>query len=320
MWQNYWTVAVRALAKSKTYSVINIAGLAIGMAACIMILLYINYERSYDKWLPDVENTYQLQAWYAHPKDSPPAYLQMSAYVSGERLKKDFPQVERTVYVQDNEPVLLKDGQATATKNWFFANDDFLKVVNLPRVAGGTLTAPETAVITQDEAIKRFGTDQVVGRTMTIITRGVKHDLKITGVLKTLPKNSSLKIDAIIRLDFNTFYAEGPQFLTCWGCQSGWVFAKLRPGTDVSQIQAQMPAWEKRNIPDEMNGNLKSNAGDEQDWHLVNLKDVHLGKAQESSMTPGNDVRTITTFAIIALLILGMAVVNFTNLATARAS
>jgi putative ABC transport system permease protein len=320
MWRNYWTVAVRALAKSKTYSVINIAGLAIGMAACIMILLYINYERSYDKWLPDVENTYQLQAWYAHPKDSPPAYLQMSAYITGERLKKDFPQVERTVYVQDNEPVFLKDGQANATKNWLFANDDFLKVVNLPRVAGGTLTAPETAVITQDEAIKRFGTDQVVGRTMTIITRGVKHDLKITGVLKTLPRNSSLKIDAIIRLDFNTFYAEGPQFLTCWGCQSGWVFAKLRPGTDVSQIQAQMPAWEKRNIPDEMNGNLRSNAGDEQDWHLVNLQDVHLGKAQESSMTPGNDVRTITTFAIIALLILGMAVVNFTNLATARAS
>ena len=68
MWRNYWTVAVRALAKSKTYSIINIAGLAIGMAACIMILLYIRYEQSYDKWLPDVENTYQLQAWYPHPQ------------------------------------------------------------------------------------------------------------------------------------------------------------------------------------------------------------------------------------------------------------
>ena len=72
MWRNYWTVAVRALAKSKTYSVINIAGLAIGMAACIMILLYINYERSYDSWIPDVENTYQLQAWYPHPQDGEP--------------------------------------------------------------------------------------------------------------------------------------------------------------------------------------------------------------------------------------------------------
>jgi putative ABC transport system permease protein len=320
MWRNYWTVAVRALAKSKTYSIINIAGLAIGMAACIMILLYIRYEESYDKWVPDVANTYQLQAWYAHPKDGDPAYLQMSAYVSGDRIKKDFPQVERTVYIFDNEPVFLKDGQATSTKNWMFTNEDFLKVVNLPLLAGTTLGAPQTAVLTQDEAIKRFGTDQVVGRTLTIISHGLKLDFKITGVLKNLPKNSSMKIDALLRIDFNSFFSDSPQFLTCWGCQSGWVYAKLRAGSDVPQIEAQMPAWEKRNIPDEMNGDLKSNAGDEQDWHLVNLKDVHLGKAQDASQTPGNDRRTITTFAIIALLILGMAVVNFTNLATARAS
>ena len=320
MWRNYWTVAVRALAKSKTYSIINIAGLAIGMAACVMILLYIRYEESYDKWLPDVQNTYQLQAWYAHPKDGPPAYLQMSAYVSKDRIKKDFPQVLSAVYVQDNEPVFVKDGQAFSTKNWLFTDDDFLKTVNLPLLAGTTLIAPETAAITRSEAIKRFGTDQVVGRTMTIITRGKKHDLKITGLLKDVPKNSSMKIDALLRIDFNSFYADTPQFLTCWGCQSGYVYAKLRPGTDVRQLQAQMPAWEKRNIPDEMNGNLRSNAGDEQDWHFVNLSDIHLGKAQESSLTPGNDWRSITTFAIVALLILGMAIVNFTNLATARAS
>jgi putative ABC transport system permease protein len=320
MWRNYWTVAIRALAKSKTYSVINIVGLAIGMAACIMILLYIRYEQSYDKWLPNVANTYQLQAWYAHPKDGEPDFLQMSAFVSKERIKKDFPQVERAVYVQDNEPVFLSDGEASATKNWLFADDDFLKVVNLPLVGGTTLAFPQTAVLTQDEAIKRFGTDQVVGRTLTIISRGIRRDFKITGVLKNVPKNSSMKIDAVLRLDFNSFYAENPQFLTCWGCQSGWVYAKLRPGTDVRQLEAQMPAWEKRNIPDEMNGNLRSNAGDEQDWHFINLKDVHLGKAQDGSMTPGNDWRSITTFAIIAVLILGMAVVNFTNLATARAS
>jgi len=61
MWRNYWTIAIRTLPKSKTYSIINIAGLAVGMAACVMILLYINYERSYDSWLPNIENTYQLQ-------------------------------------------------------------------------------------------------------------------------------------------------------------------------------------------------------------------------------------------------------------------
>jgi putative ABC transport system permease protein len=84
--------------------------------------------------------------------------------------------------------------------------------------------------------------------------------------------------------------------------------------------QAALPAWEKRNIPDENAGEARFNAGDDQDWHLVNLKDIHLGEAQDGSMTPGNDRGTIITFAVIALLILAMAVVNFTNLATARAS
>jgi putative ABC transport system permease protein len=319
MWRNYWTVAVRALAKSRTYSVINIAGLAIGMAACILILLYIQYEQSYDKWVPDVQNTYELQSWYPHPKDQPPGFFQMGTYVAQTFIKKDFPQVERTAYIQDNGPVFLKDGQAQSTKNWMFTNDDFLKVVNLPLIAGTTLPAPQTAVLTQSEAIKRFGTDQVIGRTFTIISRGVRRDFRITGVLKDLPKNSSLKIDALLRLDFNAFYAEQPEFLTkCWGCQSGYVFVKMRPGTDIGPIEAQMPAWEKRNIPNEPNGDIMYNAGDDQDWHFVNLKDVHLGKAQEATLTPGNDKRSIATFAIIALLILGMAVVNFTNLATAR--
>ncbi len=92
-------------------------------------------------------------------------------------------------------------------------------------------------------------------------------------MLKDVPKNSSMKIDAILRLDFNSFYADNPQFLTCWGCQSGWVYVKLRPGTDVRQLEAQMPAWEKRNIPDEIERqSCAPTPGDEQDWHFVNLR------------------------------------------------
>jgi putative ABC transport system permease protein len=320
MWRNYWTVAVRALAKSKTYSVINIAGLAIGMAACIMILLYINYEQSYDKWLPDVENTYELQTWLPHPQDGEPAFMQMAAYVTKDAIRKDFPQVTGAVYALATNPVFLKDGQASPTKNYLVSDDDFLKVVNLPLLSGTTLAAAQTAVISRTEAIDRYGTDQVVGRTLTVISKGVTRDFKITGVINDIPKNSSLKVNAILRVDFNAFFATEPRFKTCWGCQSGWVYLKLRPGTDVRQLQAQEPAWEKRNIPDEPNGNIRYNQGDDQDWHFVNLKDVHLGKAQGGSMTPGNDRRSIVTFGIIAALILGMAIVNFTNLATARAA
>ncbi|HEX4799992.1 MAG: ABC transporter permease [Myxococcales bacterium] len=320
MWRNYWTVAVRALAKSKTYSIINIAGLAIGMAACVMILLYVRYEQSYDNWLPNAANTYQFQAWYPHPKEGDPMLSQMSAYVSKGAIKKDFPQIERAGYLLSSSPVIIKDGQAFSTDDYGITDDDFLKVVELPMLSGTTLVSDNTAVLSQTEAIKRFGTDQVVGRTMTAVSKGVSHDYKITGVFKDIPKNSHLKLNGILRTDFNAYWADSPEFLTQWGWQSGWVYLKLRPGTDVAQMQAQEPAWEKRNVPDEFMDGVKYNQGDDQDWHFVNVRDVHLGRGQNGSMTPGNDRQTITTFAIIAMLILAMAVVNFTNLATARAS
>jgi putative ABC transport system permease protein len=320
MWRNYWTVAVRSLAKNRTYSLINIAGLAIGMAACILILLYVRYENSYDSWLPNAENTYQFEAWYPNPKSGLPLFSQMSAYVTKDRIKKDFPQIERVGYILSGSPVILQDGQATMGDNYVTADDDFLKVVNLPMLAGTTLTSAQTAVLSQSEAIKRFGTDQVVGKTLTIVRRSFTGDFKIVGVFKDIPKNSHLKLDGILRADFNSLFADTPDFMTQWGWQSGWVYAQLRPGTDVKQLEAALPAWEKRNIPDETNGGIRTNQGDDQDWHFVNVRDVHLGKAQNAAMTPGNDRRTVTTFSIIALLILGMAVMNFTNLATARAS
>ena len=320
MWRNYWTVAIRALAKNRTYSVINIAGLAIGMAACILILLYIRYEQSYNSWLPDVENTYQFQTYGRDPDDGTDYNFRMASYVTEERVKKDFPQVISASYIQDNEPVFLKDGQASATEQFMFTDNHYLKTVSLPLLAGTSLTAPQTAVITKSEAIKRYGTDQVIGRTLTVISRGEKRDFKINGMLKDLPKNSDMRVNAIMRLDYVAFNANGPQFLTCWGCQSGWVYLKLRPGSDVKAMTAQLAAWEKRNIPDEPVGDHMYNPGTDQNWRFVNLRDVHLGVAEDGGQVPGNDQRTIATFAIIALLILGMAVVNFTNLATARAS
>ena len=319
MWRNYWTVAVRALAKNRTYSVINIAGLAIGMAACIMILLYVRYEKSYDNWLPDAENTYQFQAWYPNPQDGDPLLSQMSAYVTKDRIKKDFPQVERVGYILSFTPTILKDGQASSGEDYVLADDDFLKVVKLPMLAGNSLPTAGTAVLSQSEAVKRFGTDQVLGQTLTASSRGQTKDYKITGVFKDIPKNSHLKLNGILRADFNSYWADTPDFLKAWGWQSGWVYADLRPGTDVKQIEAAMPAWEKRNIADETHDGVTTNQGDSQDWHFVNVRDVHLGNGQNGAMTPGNDRRSITTFSVIALLILGMAVVNFTNLATARA-
>src|SRR5205085_3160734 len=214
MWRNYWTVAVRALAKSKTYSLINIAGLAIGMAACIMILLYARYERSYDEWLPNAENTYQFQAWYPRPDEGDPLYSQMSAYVTKGRILKDFPQVERAVYALGNSPVIMRNGQASLAEDYVIADDDLFSVLKLPLLAGTSIRSPNTAVLSQSEAIKRFGTDQVVGQTLNTVSRGKPTDYRITGVMKDIPKNSHLKINAVLRQDFNSFFAETQEFMT----------------------------------------------------------------------------------------------------------
>ncbi|MEA3000387.1 MAG: putative transport system permease protein [Sphingomonadales bacterium] len=322
MWRNYLTVGIRALAKNRTYAFINILGLAIGMAACLMILLFVRYEMSYDSWIPHADDTYQFQSWYHDHVTGEEAQLQMTPFAAGEALKKDFPQVEQAVYAWNNNPVFFANGQATATKDYLFTAGNLLDVTELPLAAGNRADMGKVgnAAVSQAEAIRRFGTDQVVGKTLTLISKGQKWDFKIVAVMKDLPRNSHLRINALVNLDIHSFTAKEPQALTCWGCQNGWVYARLRPGADAKAIERQLPAWEKRNIPDQNSGEAHFNAGDDQDWHLVRLRDIHLGKAQGGAMSPGNDRTTIVTFAVIALLILGMAVVNFTNLATARAS
>src|SRR4051812_2595810 len=94
MWRNYLTVGVRALAKNKTYAFINIFGLALGLAACLLILLYVRYERSYDAWMPGADRAFQLQDYYkATPNGGEEMALQMTSYASGKALVKDFPQI-----------------------------------------------------------------------------------------------------------------------------------------------------------------------------------------------------------------------------------
>ncbi len=322
MWRNYVTVGIRALAKSRTYAFINIFGLAIGMAACLMLLIYVRYEVSYDRWIPDSDRIFQIQSWYKSSETGQEAQLQMTPYRAGKSIRDDFPQVEREVYVTNNDPVFFRGGEATSTEDYLWVDGDFLAVVPLPLVRGdaNALAQVNSAVLTQSEARRRFGTDDVVGQTMTLITRGVARDFRITGILRDLPRNSHFRINSLIHIDYVAYNADAPQGLECWGCQNGWVYVRLRDGADPQAIQDGFQAWEERRIEDEVIGDARFNAGDDQDWHIVNVEDIHLGRAQAAAMAPGNDRGTILTFSVVALLILGMAVVNFINLATARAS
>jgi len=323
MWRNYLIVGLRALIKNKTYAFINIFGLGVGLAACLMLLIYVRYETSYDEWLPNAENTYQFQTFSRDNETGEEGKWQMASYVSGQRLKRDFPQIERMVYALSSEPVAMQGGQALPTEDVLLVDNLFFDVLRFPLVQGNPMTAlsrPGNVVLTQSEARRLFGREDVVGRTLTMVSRGVSTDYRITGVARDLPRNSHVRFTIVARIDIARFFQDTPAFLTAWGWQSGWYYFTLRPGTDPAAIHAALPAWERRNIEDDIIGDQRINDGDETDWRLTNIRDVHLGEAQGAEMTPGNDRTTIVTFAIIAFLILGMACVNFTNLATARAS
>ena len=115
-------------------------------------------------------------------------------------------------------------------------------------------TAAGTAVLSQSEAIKRFGTDQVLGRTFTAVARGrIARLSRLSASSRTYPSTRISSSTAFSEPISTAFLADTPEFLTQWGWQSGWVYLKLRPGTDVEAIEAREPAWEKRNIPDDFN-------------------------------------------------------------------
>ncbi len=323
MWRNYLTVGVRALAKSKTYAFINIFGLAIGMAACLMILLYVRYEMSYDRWIPDAERVYQVQSWYKSSETGQEAQLQMTPYIAGKSLRGDFPQIEQEVYVSDNDPVFFRNGQATSTEDYLWVDGNFLDVVPLPLVRGdadalgpGQFGRPHPvrgAAALRHRRRRRPDADPDHPRRRPRLPDH-RHPARSAAQL-ALPDQQP-DPDRLRRLQFGR--AAGARML---GLPERLGLYQAAPGRRREPDPRRPPGLGgPRDIPDENAGEARFNAGDDQDWHIVNLQDVHLGRAQAGAMAPGNDRTTIVTFAIVALLILGMAVVNFTNLATARAS
>jgi putative ABC transport system permease protein len=322
MWRNYLTVGIRALVKNRTYAFINIFGLGVGLAACLMLLLYVRYETSYDRFLPNAENVYQFQSHYRNPQTGEETRLQMTSLIAGERFRSDFPQMDRSVYAWNSAPVILRGGEALSTENVLLVDNLFFDVLQFPFEQGDPAAALAQAgslVLTQSEARRIFGDGNAMGQTVTISARGQASDYRVTGIVRDPPRNSHARFTIVMRIDPSSYFAETPQILDNWGWQSGWFYFSLKPGSDVDAIRAQLPAWERRNIPDQQFGEQVFNQGDNQDWRIANIRDIHLGDADSATMTPVNDRRTIVTFTIIAFLILGMACVNFTNLATARA-
>ncbi|HEX8240764.1 MAG TPA: ABC transporter permease [Allosphingosinicella sp.] len=325
MLRNYLTVAYRAMSRRRTYASINIFGLALGLAACLLILLYVRHELSYDRWIPGADRIFQLQS-SVEGLPGEERRIQLANYPVGAALKKDFPQIERLVHFQTGSSVILHRGEARYPDGLFFVDGPVFDVLPMPLARGDAATAlslPGSIVLTEAAAESFFGRDDPIGQSITIKSAGPggdsTKDYRVTGLLKDLPTNSHFDFTMLARFDAaspppNVAFSIGAG---AWDMISGFTYLTLRPGADPAAIHAALPEWTKKAVPRQPGGR-ESPLG-RQAWRLVNVKDVHLSDA-ETPLKPGIERGTLVTFTIIAALVLGMACINFTNLATAGAS
>jgi putative ABC transport system permease protein len=316
MIKNYLTIALRNLSKHKLYSAINITGLAIGMAACIVISLFVYYERSFDNM--HSKNIYRLNEVQKFPGMVSSQKVALSMFPMGPTLKKDFPEIRKYTRISWWEKSLCKYGEKRIYLPMTFRVDSaFLDIFDFPLKDGNRKTAlwsPHSAVLTESAAHKFFGSDNPMGKTIYQIG-GDTTAYTVTGILKDIPGNSQLQFDALF--SFNTTYK--PEMMKWWG--GNWLntYFELAPNANAAAMEKRFPDYLKKYMT--ANGN-------EDGWKYYELfllpyKDVH-SNAADIGLDYINyqkfDKNYTNIFIVIALIVLAIACINFMNLSTARSA
>src|SRR5579859_2761372 len=188
MFRNYLVTALRNVARHKLHSFINIAGLAVGLACAIFILLFLRDELSWDRWIPGSENLYRVESTFTLP-GSDPSFVTLVPFPATVTMQAQFPQVvAQTHIVPEHMTAQIGDRNFAVTVN--AVDPNFLQVIQLPLVAGNPATAlakPDSILLSQAVARKFFGAVNPVGKTVTL---GGTHSLVVTGILRDLPHDT----------------------------------------------------------------------------------------------------------------------------------
>ncbi len=328
MFHNYLITALRNFTRHKLYSFINIAGLTVGLACAIFIILFVRDELSYDKWIPGTENLYRAEATFRVP-GQPSNITTSSVFPAVDAMQAQIPEVKAAVHLE------VRQMTVTAGNRQFFdpvnvVSANFFRVVRLPLVAGdrSTLFAqPETAVISESAARKYFGTSHAMGKMLHVVG-GCEWDVPdcpirealviVTGIMRDLPHNTQLSNDVFIP---NTSAADPmpPQRKADWFSSSGFGYVELAPNADPKQVLIKIRALVDRSFNPAKKQGIHQSGSQVLDYRLTPFRDDHLSTDRYGSMTPPGNWTTVYGFVTIAILILLVACFNFTNLATARA-
>jgi putative ABC transport system permease protein len=327
MFKNYSIVALRNLLRHKLYSFINIVGLAVGMAAVVLILLFVGDEIGYDEWLPDSDRIYRMHSTFNIP-DRPVFSTVRSAGGLGWDMPAALPEVEAFTRLMPIGTVVIQ-GENAFSQTLTFVDEEFLDVFDLPFAQGNASSAfpdQNSVIISQEMAQKYFGDGPAVGQTLSFCCMaGDRVSLVVTAVFKDIPDNSHLNIDMAARIVREWFSAQ-QNMLESPTSVNVYSYYKFYEGTDTARTDEKIQAFIDELVPITP-GSLGPDvtiASDIYDISLMNIRDIHLNAREQAAdigdMEPLGDIKTIYAFSIVALMILAIASINFINLSTARAS
>ena len=312
MFKNYLKSALRNIKKHKGYASINIIGLAIGMACCILIVMYIATELSYDRYHKNAGRIFRLglDANMGGIKVVAP----ISTVPSAPAIVQNYPEVVDAVRIRTVSRTSVEyENKQFYEDGILYADNSIFSVFTFPMVIGDSRTALETAysvVLTEDTARKYFGDLNPVGRTLKLNN---ELNFVITGVMKNVPPNSHFTFDMVC--SYETLYDRNKEIMEEWFNFRDYTYLLLSEGFDHRELESKFPAL----IAKHMGSTLQA-IGGEINFFLQPLTIIHLHSNLENEMSPNSSITYIYIFAAVAIFILCIACINFMNLATARSS
>jgi putative ABC transport system permease protein len=319
MLKNYLKIAWRNMMKNKTFSFINIAGLSIGLAACLLILQYVSFKLSFDQFNKNAADIYRVyNDRYQNGKLIQHGTITYSAI--GKALQDDYPEVVNHARVMPfGKIIIINNTKKTGEQEVLAVDNSFLTMFSYPLTAGDVKTAlkdPHTAILSQTSAQKIFDVkdndfSSLIGKTIFMGTDSIPY--KITGICKDVPENSHLQFD--ILASYSTLYSGNNPYTQAdydFTDSDFWHYIQLKHGTDYKTLQAKFPAFSQRHFQ----GNKVS--GSDEKFYLQPLSKAHLYSDFEYEIGRTGSATVVWGLLIIAVLIIVIAWVNYINLATAK--
>ncbi|GEO06950.1 ABC transporter permease [Adhaeribacter aerolatus] len=308
MFQNYFKIALRNLLKQKFYTIINVAGLTLGISCCLLIFLFVQNELSYDKFHAKGDRVYRVLRVAAMNGEEGKIPYTSGPY--GRALVTDFPEdIQASVRVMPGNTLVTIGNKSFQENQIVLADSNFFQVFSFPLVKGDAKTAlagPDDLVISEELAKKYFGTENPIGK---LVQLDKTETGKITGVMANVPENSHLKFDMVASLKA----AEKQEWFYVWRNNALYTYVLLPPATQVPALEAKFPAFMDKYMSKEF-----KEWGGKTNLELQPLPEIYLAGGTIFDGVEHGSRTNVYMFSAIALFILVIACINFMNLASAR--